>query len=668
MKRTKNRVRRVLILLAVLFPILIHAEARTSSSNPCVGETFYHASMGKQEVFSDFEGSVFRIWTLKDQESEPRTLGTAFLIDSQRGYVLTAFHVVEPAVTSPGVTIYASSSRLPSKTFTLKMINHLSNPEDVAILELTDASDIKAVHLQALDIAFHFLPKGSRYFTIGYPRGKKTPNDQEAELQGFDDNRHVLDVKQDVDEGTSGSPLVDENGAVVGIATDMLNKSEALYTPLVDLEELFEKLHYDSAIKDLDEKVLGKPEEGVRLALIQQLKWISGGTTNVELYEYARHIHQNRARYESSRFYFICPILEAYSDRRLGDSQFVQEIASLFSPQIQAKMLLDSADQNMFLGRPRIAEQLARGSLELYDKLNDQSGRAAASQSFAVASVETHDYPQAADLLEKAVAMNPHNAEANFYLGKAYLGQGQWEKASAQLQSALNEFQAANDKASEGAVYTTFAELSAHQGNFPEAMQYVRKGAETCQTANDWNCVLAAKRQQVILEASSPKPLVNGSQKEVVQEAKDRLTTVEGVVSNIDQYKPTDQTEIRFRPGQTVLTQNAKTALDEIAAPLKGQRGYILEVQGLSSGKGQAAIATSRKMADAVVQYLVLNHDIPIYRIYVVGMGNAPAPTTADSGEKRKTTTGGRVEVSLLKNDLEQTATPEQNFRPDKKD
>ena len=139
--------------------------------------------------------------------------------------------------------------------------------------------------------------------------------------------------------------------------------------------------------------------------------------------------------------------------------------------------------------------------------------------------------------------------------------------------------------------------------------------------------------------------------------ANTRLTTVEGVVSNIDQYKATNQTEIRFRSGQTVLSQNAKTALDQMADPLKGTHGYIVEVQGFSSGKGQAAIATSRKMADAVVRYLVENHEIPVYRIYVLGMGNAPAPTAADNGEKPKRMSGGRVEVSLLKNDLEQLAT-----------
>src|SRR5438874_3368407 len=141
-------------------------------------------------------------------------------------------------------------------------------------------------------------------------------------------------------------------------------------------------------------------------------------------------------------------------------------------------------------------------------------------------------------------------------------------------------------------------------------------------------------------------------------QATTRIQTVETVVSNIDQYQPATQTEIRFRPGQSVLSKKAKDALDEMATPLKNQRGYIVEVQGFSSGHGQAAIANSQKMAESVVRYLVLNHDIPVYRIYLVGMGNAPVQAAAsDNTAKPKRISGGRVEISLLKNNLEQLAS-----------
>jgi outer membrane protein OmpA-like peptidoglycan-associated protein len=129
-----------------------------------------------------------------------------------------------------------------------------------------------------------------------------------------------------------------------------------------------------------------------------------------------------------------------------------------------------------------------------------------------------------------------------------------------------------------------------------------------------------------------------------------RVSNEEQVVGNLDQYKGTGQTEIRFRAGQTMLSKAAKDALDTMATPLKDQRSYIIEVRGYAAGRGQSAIVNSQKMADSVVRYLVLSQQIPVYRIYVLSMGNAPA--AGEDGAMAKHTSGGRVEVSLMKNDL----------------
>ena len=57
-------------------------------------------------------------------------------------------------------------------------------------------------------------------------------------------------------------------------------------------------------------------------------------------------------------------------------------------------------------------------------------------------------------------------------------------------------------------------------------------------------------------------------------------------------------------------------------------------------------------MAEAVRRYLVINNDIPVYRVHVLGLGNTPMQTS--DGTPAKRVRGARVEVSLLKNDLEQ--------------
>jgi len=149
-----------------------------------------------------------------------------------------------------------------------------------------------------------------------------------------------------------------------------------------------------------------------------------------------------------------------------------------------------------------------------------------------------------------------------------------------------------------------------------------------------------------------------------IQLASTRLDTVQQTLGTLDQYQPVSDTEIRFRPGQQALSTKAKEALDQLAEQMKGQRGTIVQIQGFSSGKGGTAIANSQDMAQSVVRYLVINHDIPVYRIYTIGVGNAPVKTTAEGPTKRLR--GGRVEVALLKNGVADLAQSQnaQNVAP----
>jgi len=142
-------------------------------------------------------------------------------------------------------------------------------------------------------------------------------------------------------------------------------------------------------------------------------------------------------------------------------------------------------------------------------------------------------------------------------------------------------------------------------------------------------------------------------------QASNRLSTVEQVVGNIDQYHPAGETEIRFRAGQTALSPKAKQALDDMTSDLKGQKGYIIEVQGFSP----AGIQSSQAMANSVVRYLVEKNDVPLYRIFVMCLGNAKLPATDDNA---KPAHGNRVEISLLRNDVGQLSSnqPKANSTP----
>jgi hypothetical protein len=66
-------------------------------------------------------------------------------------------------------------------------------------------------------------------------------------------------------------------------------------------------------------------------------------------------------------------------------------------------------------------------------------------------------------------------------------------------------------------------------------------------------------------------------------------------------------------------------------------------------------------MADSVVRYLVLSHEIPVYRVFTLGMGNAKVQAASAqqnnnaqaqdaSSKSARPYRGPRVQVSVLKN------------------
>jgi len=127
--------------------------------------------------------------------------------------------------------------------------------------------------------------------------------------------------------------------------------------------------------------------------------------------------------------------------------------------------------------------------------------------------------------------------------------------------------------------------------------------------------------------------------------ADQRTTTLNGTVSNLDQYQQVVATDVPFAAGRTTLGPKGKEALDDLATKLQGEKGYIVEVQGYS----RAGVANSQAMADAVARYLVTEHQVPLYRIYRTGLGkNANGSTSAAATPDQNTQTAQSDEVTIV--------------------
>jgi hypothetical protein len=122
--------------------------------------------------------------------------------------------------------------------------------------------------------------------------------------------------------------------------------------------------------------------------------------------------------------------------------------------------------------------------------------------------------------------------------------------------------------------------------------------------------------------------------------ASTRTSSLNTTVGNLDQYQAVTATTVPFAAGRTALGPTGKSELDDVAAKLEGEKGYIIEVQAYS----RAGVPASQAMADSVVRYLVTEHQVPIYRIYRSGLGK-----NTESDDK---TLANSVRVTLLHNSL----------------
>lgn len=135
---------------------------------------------------------------------------------------------------------------------------------------------------------------------------------------------------------------------------------------------------------------------------------------------------------------------------------------------------------------------------------------------------------------------------------------------------------------------------------------------------------------------------------QLAQQASTQTTQIGTAVSNLDQYQTVSNIEIRFPRGQSTLAQNSKSALDQLASQLQGQRGYLIDVQGYSPLRGAAGIAASHRMASAVTRYLVTQRQVPLYKIRQIGLGNTPIAGSETKSNRRNSI----VEVTLMHNSL----------------
>ncbi|MDO8282496.1 MAG: trypsin-like peptidase domain-containing protein [Thermodesulfovibrionia bacterium] len=205
---------------------------------------FPHTSLADAgKIFKDNNDAVIVVKTY-DKKNNPLGQGSGFII-SKNGAIVTNHHVIEGA--------YSIYVKIDNKAVKVEDIISDDKENDLAVLKIR-AGNYPVVTLGSIDnIAI-----GEKIYVIGSPQGlENTISD--GILSGIREmgpGKRVLQITAPISQGSSGGPVFNEEGRVVGVVTFLLMKSQNLnFAMPIDL------VSYSSGTKKSLDVSVRKPDE-----------------------------------------------------------------------------------------------------------------------------------------------------------------------------------------------------------------------------------------------------------------------------------------------------------------------------------------------------------------------------------------------------------------------
>jgi OmpA-OmpF porin, OOP family len=166
----------------------------------------------------------------------------------------------------------------------------------------------------------------------------------------------------------------------------------------------------------------------------------------------------------------------------------------------------------------------------------------------------------------------------------------------------------------------------------------------------------AAKANQLAMESGQKADTANQSAAAAMSRANTGISSLNDRLSSIDDFALTAQEDVMFKFNSAQLTPEAKEKLASAISNIQSHNRYVIEVQGFTDPTGSAAYnkALSQRRADAVVQFLTVEHDIPLHRVFVHGAGEVTLEQGQNTLQARQESR--RVEVRIFTPSTQETA------------
>ncbi len=200
----------------------------------------------------------------------------------------------------------------------------------------------------------------------------------------------------------------------------------------------------------------------------------------------------------------------------------------------------------------------------------------------------------------------------------------------------------------EDKVTETEGRMTAAEQNAQRLSGQIEELAAVANTAQGGAKAAQETANKALSEVNAANERINVTNQRV-SAVDERVTSVDNRLNAVDDYEAKNSTNINFRVNSALLSKDAKTALDEIAAQAKNEKGFVIQVAGFASADGgkQYNRLLSERRANAVIRYLIENHDIPQRRI-ITPYGFGELKPAADNATRDGREQNRRVEVAIL--------------------
>ena len=170
----------------------------------------------EQSIIDLYEKINPAIVCVDSQISNGLSCGTGCIIDKS-GIILTSAHVIDE-----GNSIVVTMSN--GQNYTAKVIKKMGENKDIALLKINANADLKTVKLGNSEK----LKVGQKVLAIGNPFGFNGTLTQGI-ISRIDYAKNRIQTDAAINPGSSGGPLINRNGEIIGINQAIFNPDNNIY-------------------------------------------------------------------------------------------------------------------------------------------------------------------------------------------------------------------------------------------------------------------------------------------------------------------------------------------------------------------------------------------------------------------------------------------------------